>query len=234
MDPESAIVEPVRRHGRHRVPKEPLPPTGKPRYRFVVAIFGIVALAFLTMVTVAAIFPEDGPSAATTPTENPFPPLPDGTPAPGPIPAEGPDGAPATDAPAPGNPTGRPAGRPPTTNAPPAAPTGRVSASYALLPEGVWAAGFQAEVVITNPTGKSQEWQVQLRFPSTVTRYVASWIDGYPEPAVDVSGRTVTFTGQVAVPAKETARLRFQFDKEPDGDFGPVECSVNGRNCSVS
>jgi hypothetical protein len=50
-----------------------LRPGAKPRYRFVVALGTIVLIAFVAMVTVAALYPENGPAAAQ-PMEgvNPF------------------------------------------------------------------------------------------------------------------------------------------------------------------
>ena len=50
-----------------------LPPGAKPRYRFVIALGTIVLIAFAAMVTVAALYPENGPAAAQ-PSEpvNPF------------------------------------------------------------------------------------------------------------------------------------------------------------------
>jgi hypothetical protein len=68
--------------GRHSAPEEPPPPRDKPRYRFVVAISGILLLAFLSMAVVAAVFPETGPQAADgaggNGAANPFPQVPAG------------------------------------------------------------------------------------------------------------------------------------------------------------
>jgi hypothetical protein len=58
-------------------------------------------------------------------------------------------------------------------------------------------------------------------------------MDGYPAPAVDVTGQTVTFTGTVTVPAGATVHLRFEF-KKSSGDFDPISCTVNGRACTVA
>src|SRR5215204_622151 len=74
------------RVGQHSVPEQPPPPKDKQRYRFLVAIAGIVTLAFITMAIVAAMFPENAPAVAgpdgAAASANPFPPLPtvDGVP----------------------------------------------------------------------------------------------------------------------------------------------------------
>lgn len=69
-----------------------LPPGAKPRYRFVVALGTIVLIAFAAMLTVAALYPENGPAAAQ-PTEgvNPF----GDAPLPGPTDPASPDPGPA-------------------------------------------------------------------------------------------------------------------------------------------
>jgi hypothetical protein len=191
-----------------------LPPSGKPHYRFVVAIAGIIALAFLTMAAVALIFPEGDTSASTDPTA-------DALPAGGAVPAD-----PA------------PPGDQPTTKAPPgdlpAPVAGKLSAAYRVLPEGTWDAGFQAEVAISNATGSPQSWRVRLRYPDAVMGLVSSSMVGQPEPTVRLTDDGVIFTGTAALPPRQTARLQFQFAKLRDGAFAPLECSVNGRRCAVA
>jgi hypothetical protein len=221
--------------GRHLVPEEPPPPKEKPRWRFLVAIGGIAMLAFIAMAAVAALFPENGPRAAAGPDAtqgNPFPQLP-GDPlattsaAPSASATPGPSAA--------ASPTQPPGGRPPRSTTGPTGqpPSAQLSGVYSLLPGRVWADGFQAEIMITNGTAAAQSWQVRLRYPTSVTRYVTSWMDGYPAPTVDASGPTVTFTGSVTVPAGRTVNLRFEF-KKTTGDFNPVECSLNGRACTIA
>jgi hypothetical protein len=189
-----------------------LPPGGKPHYRFVVAIIGIIGLAFLTMAAVALIYPEGGSSASTDPSAN----------------AAGP-GAPVGD---PGAQT-RPPDRPPAAPGGPAAANGQLTAAYRVLPDGVWDAGFQAEVEISNGTGKAQKWRVTLRYPRTVMGLMSSWMDGYPEPTVKLAGDEVRFTGTLAVPPRQTARLRFQFAKQRQGPYAPLECTINDRPCAL-
>jgi hypothetical protein len=87
--------------------------------------------------------------------------------------------------------------------------------------------------MITNGAATAQSWQVMLQYPANVTEYRTSWMDGYPAPAVDVTGRTVTFTGTATIPAGRTVNLRFEFRKSA-GDFDPVSCTVNGRPCTVA
>jgi hypothetical protein len=214
--------------GKHLAREEPPPPKDKPRWRFLVAISGILVLAFIAMALVAALFPQHGPQAVAGPetTQPPFPPIQGG-------PDQNPTstGPPATSTPPSRGATGT--GRPSTTRAP-KPPAGQLSGAYSVLPNAVWDTGFQAQVVIANKTGSAQSWQVRIVYPSTVTRYVTSWIDGHPEPHADVSGQTVIFSGSATVPAGATWALKFQFDKQSGGDFNPVECTVNGRACSVS
>lgn len=218
--------------GRHTAAEAPPPPKDKPRYRFLVAISGILVLAFVTMAAVAALFPENGSRAVAGPDgsqANPFPQLP-GDPAAtsGATPTTGgqPPGVPASPLPTRGGP---PRSTPPAKPPPP----NQVSGAYSVIDNAVWDLGFQAQVAITNSTDASQSWQVRVRYPDTVTRYVASWIDGYPEPQAQQSGQTVTFTGTVTIPAGQTVSLKFRFDKAKDGDYSPTECSVNGRPCAL-
>lgn len=211
--------------GRHLKVEEPPPPKDKPRWRFLVAIGGIVVLAFVSMAAVAALFPQRGSQAVAGPeTSNPFPHLP-GDPTGGTSPSGGPT-------PDPGQ---TPASTPPRGSAsrPPNAPSGQLSGAYTVLPNAVWETGFQAQVAITNNTGSAQSWQVRLVYPASVTRYVTSWVDGSPGPRAEVSGQTVIFSGTATVPIGRTIGLKFQFDRTKGGDFSPIECSVNGRACTV-
>jgi hypothetical protein len=214
--------------GRHTAREEPPPPKDKPRWRFLVAIGGIIVLAFIAMAAVAALFPENGPRAVAgaDPTENPFPQLPGG-----PVGTVGPSPSGGTSPPG-----GIPLTQSPGTRPPPPAtdsPAGPLSGVYSLLPGRVWNDGFQAEIMITNGSAAAQSWQVRLQYPANVTQYRTSWMDGYPAPAVEVTGQTVTFTGTATIPAGRTVNLRFEFKKSA-GDFDPVSCTVNGRVCTVA
>ena len=214
--------------GRHLVREEPPPPKEKPRWRFLVAISGIVVLAFIAMAAVAALFPENGSRAVAgaDPTENPFPQLP-GEPlgTVGPSPSVG-------ASPTAGTPPNQPRGtRTPRSTAD--TPSGSLGGVYSLLPGRVWNDGFQAEIMITNGGTTAQQWQVRLQYPAAITRYVTSWMDGYPAPVVEVAGQTVTFTGTAAIPAGHTVNLRFEFKKSA-GDFDPIACTVNGRACTAA
>jgi hypothetical protein len=217
--------------GRHLAREEPPPPKDKPRWRFLVAISGILVLAFIAMAAVAALFPETGPRAAANPTENPFPHLPGD-----PVATNGPGpSATASVGPSAAPPPTRPGSTrtPRVTGSPNPPPSGQLSGVYSLLPGRVWNDGFQAEIMITNNTATAQSWQVRLRYPESVTQFVTSWMDGYPAPAVEVTGQTVTFTGGANVPANTTVNLRFEF-KKSGSDFNPVECTVNGRPCGTA
>jgi hypothetical protein len=210
--------------GRHTVPEEPPPTKAKPRYRFLVALGGIVFLGFIAMAVVAAIFPDAGPvaraGADNTTAANPFPNVP---------------GNPTTQGPSPVV-TGSIGGPPPVTKSPtkpPAAPKGNVTGVYSVDPATTWEQGFQAQVVLTNHTSSSQNWQVRVEYPDNVTRYVISWVNGMPAPSAQATAHGAVFTGTVPIAAGASVTLFFQFDKTA-GSFSPRQCTINGRACSTS
>jgi hypothetical protein len=218
--------------GRHLAREEEPPPRDKPRYRFVVAISGIVMLAFVAMVVVNLIFPEQSPQAAAGPEEpgaggNPFPAVPGdpGLTPPPTDPALGATTPPATTTPTPPSTTTA------TTN-PPTQPSGPVAGAYSA--EEPYPGGdFQAQVRLTNSSGTAQPWQIRLRYPANVTGVVAIWIDSYPnqpQPPGTDQGAFV-FTGSAPLGAGETIVVRFHMNASGE-DIGPNECSVNGRACS--
>jgi hypothetical protein len=207
--------------GRHTVPEAPPPPKAKPRYRFLVAIGGIVFLGFVAMAVVAAMFPEVGPVASAgadnTASANPFPNLP------GPSMTAGTPVA-----------TGSIGGPPPVTKKPvPPAPKGNVTGVYSVDPATTWEQGFQASIQLTNPTSSKQNWQVRVEYPANVTRYVISWVNGMPAPTAQATAHGAVFTSTVPIPAGASVTLFFQFDKTA-GDFSPSQCSVNGRACQTT
>ena len=217
--------------GRHLAREEEPPPRDKPRYRFLVAISGIVLLAFVAMVVVNAIFPEQGPQAVAGPEDpgtggNPFPAVP-GDPGLTPPPTDATPGA--TTAPS-GPPT-----PPRTTSAtsnPPAPPSGPVSGAYSA--EEPYPGGdFQAQVRLTNSGGSAQPWQIRLRYPDNVTGVVAIWVDSYPnqpQPPGTDQGAFV-FTGSAPLAAGETIVVKFHMNATGE-NISPSECSVNGRACT--
>jgi hypothetical protein len=186
-----------------------LPPGAKPRYRFVVALGTIVLIAFVAMVTVAALYPENGPAAAQ-PTEgvNPF----GDAPLPGLTDPASPD---------PGQPVGPPG------------PTGLLTSVYSVPATWVWETGFQAQVAMTNTTPTPQPWQVRLSYPPGVTAFVASWVDGAPQPASEINGQQFTVTGVQPVPPGQTVVLKVQFDRSPASAFAVQQCAVNGQACTA-
>jgi hypothetical protein len=187
-----------------------LPPGAKPRYRFVIALGTIVLIAFAAMVTVAALYPENGPAnAEPTGPVNPF-----------------------GDAPLPGltDPSVPDPGQTTAT----AAPSGPLTAVYAVPSTWVWGSGFQAQVAMTNTTPTPQAWQVRLSYPSSVTAFIGSWVDGGAQPGSETSGQQFTFTGAQPVQPGQTVVLKVQFDKVPVSDFGVQQCVVNGRPCTAS
>jgi hypothetical protein len=98
-------------------------------------------------------------------------------------------------------------------------------------PNGIWGNGFQAQVTITNPTASAHDWQVTLVYPPSVTNYVASWVDGVPQPNVSVVGQRFNFTSTVPLPPGRTALLRGEFTKIAGPDFAVMDCEVNGDSC---
>jgi hypothetical protein len=210
--------------GRHLAEEEPPPPKDKPRYRFLVAISGIIVLACAAMAVVNWVFPEKGPQATagpdTTVDGNPFPVVP-GDPGWTADPSVSPTTAP--DATSPGS---------TPTAPPPAVAPGAVTGAYAVQ-STYPATGFQAQVSLTNTSAGPQPWQVRILYPDNVTGYVAVWIDSYanqPQPP-SVDGGYYVFTGSSPLHGGETVALRFHMTAS-GGDITPSECWVNERPCT--
>jgi hypothetical protein len=212
----------VVRVGRHLAPEAPPPPKDKPRYRFLVAIGGIAALALLTMAIVAAVFPEQRPPEAAAGTGEPFP-SGGGTTA---------TGAPSSASPPVPSPLPAPSDKPSSTTAPPVVgppPTGPVAGVFAVVQ--TWDTGFIGGVQLTNTATTAEAWQVTLVLPASVGELRASWVEGGPGiPAASRSGQTVTFRADAPLAAGVQVGLRFQFDRAP-GPIAPLTCTVNGRAC---
>jgi hypothetical protein len=204
--------------GRHAVPEESPPPKDKPRYRFVVAVSGIVLLAFASMAMVAAVFPQRAPQAQASPKDlagsaDAFPPIAASQ--------SSPTAAPLV--------TTNPASGDATT--PPAAAMGLVSGKFQLSND--WNDGFIGSVRLSNGTSSAQAWRVLLVFPDNVKDLQARWIAGGPgEMTVTRTGPTVTFTGQTSLAAGARLGVFFQFGKTV-GSPTPRKCSVNGRACTT-
>jgi hypothetical protein len=203
--------------GQHSVPEEPPPPKDKPRYRFLLAIAGIVALAFLAMAIVAAAFPEQSPAAAgpddETGVANPFPTLPTVD-----------TGGPTTVT----GPASVAASRPAATRTTKA--SSKIGAVYS--PYNIWNNGFQATVTVRNRTSTPQNWQVALVFPDSVTPTENRWVNGPSLPDVVTEGHNVVFTGTAPIaPGNE---LVVYFELQKSGDVtAPLVCTVNGQTCSI-
>lgn len=215
--------------GRHLAPEEPPPPKDKPRYRFLVAISGILALAFAAMAVVNAVFPEKSPQAVAGPDPgqgaNPFPEVPG---PPGGMPSATPD--PAVTAPPSAPPT---TGPPPGTTAqpPPNPPSGLVSGAYSV-PQTPWPDGFIGSVRLTNNGTSAESWQVVLVFPGTVGALQNRWIsDGPGGSTVTRNGQTVVFNSTQVLAAGASIGLYFQFARA-GADIDPEQCWVNGRACT--
>ena len=109
---------------------------------------------------------------------------------------------------------------------------GELVAYYVVPLTAVWGNGFQAQILITNTAGVPQGWQVVLLYPQTVTGYVASSVDGGPQPNVDVTGQRFTLTGATPIAAGQTALLRVEFSTVAGADVDVAECTVNGKPCN--
>ncbi|MEV2237916.1 hypothetical protein [Micromonospora sp. NPDC049891] len=164
-----------------------------------------------------------GPSAPATPTAS-----------------VAPTGSPTQSAGTPARPTdpsrsGAPA-RPETSRSPsasaPAAPAdggGSVTASYRVQDSGD-ADYFEAQLVVRNGTGRSNDWQVELRFNGGVTGIRAS---SGPGVSVTIRGSgwyLLSGTGQLAAGAQQSVQLRFT--RTGGGEY-PAQCTVNGTSCGV-
>jgi hypothetical protein len=178
----------------------------KQSYRFLIAIGAIVALAFLSMALVAALYPENGGAAAQgEPSGPPAYTYPDAT-----------DGPPDT---------------PPLPNAG-TLPTGDLAAVYSVPSNSVWSTGFQAQVLMRNNSGTPQGWELRLTYPQSVTAYVSSFIDGYSAPVENSLGQQYVITSTMPIPAGQTIIVKIEFNRVTTADFTPRDCFVNGRACA--
>lgn len=190
------------------------------------AIAGIVALAFITMAIVAAVFPEDSPAAAgpteSIPVANPFPPLPTVDPTTIIASPSATAGPVAT--------SRRPPS--PTPPKPPATASGSVDAAYSRLQDQTWVDGFQAKVTLINRTNAPQSWQVKVVFADNVTPTTSTWINGAEPPILVTQSHGATFTSRTDLPANGDVTFYFQVAKT-DGSMVPLVCTVNGQPCLI-
>ncbi|MFV2101239.1 hypothetical protein [Micromonospora sp. LOL_024] len=114
------------------------------------------------------------------------------------------------------------------TQSPPAADTGVVSASYRLQDSD--AGSFEAQLVVRNGTGRSSDWQVELRFNAGVTGIRAS---SGPGVSVTIRGGgwyLLGGTGQLGAGAQQSVQLRFT---RTEGGEYPALCTVNAAACGT-
>ena len=109
---------------------------------------------------------------------------------------------------------------------------GELVAYYVVPMTGVWANGFQAQILITNTAAAPQGWQIVLLYPQTVTGHVSSQVDGGPQPNVEVTGQRFTLTGTAPIGAGQTTLLRVEFTTVSGADVDVAECTVNGLPCN--
>ncbi|GIJ13171.1 hypothetical protein ACFFMR_03880 [Micromonospora andamanensis] len=114
----------------------------------------------------------------------------------------------------------------------PAAPAdggGAVTASYQVQDSG-GADYFEAQLVVRNGTGRSSDWQVELRFTGGVTGIRAS---SGPGVSVTIRGSgwyVLSGTGALSAGAQQSVQLRFT--RTGGGEY-PAQCTVNGTSCGI-
>ncbi|MEJ3742206.1 hypothetical protein WEI85_02740 [Actinomycetes bacterium KLBMP 9797] len=215
-------------------------PTAFEMLPWVPTFFGVTLMIGLLIFSIVISLRPDSDSTALEPSLLPPvdapPALVEPTPPTGtttaPTSAASPSPSPATAPAAPIRPTptrtsapAAPEEKPPTSAAPRPDLTGR----YRVLDS--YGDSFIGEVLVTNSSGSGRDWTVRLRFPSNVTGIRTFWIEGAPQGAMRRSGLDYIFTSGVALGARSSVPLRFQFDRSGRGDT-PSACSVNGTPCS--
>ncbi|MFF5218687.1 hypothetical protein [Micromonospora sp. NPDC000442] len=186
----------------------------------------------MSLPTAAGESPEAAPTAGSTTSTDPSASA-TATASVSPTGSPTPSGSPA----APNDPsrTGTPA-RPDASQSPsasaPAAPAdgdGAITASYRVLDSGD-ADHFEAQLVVSNGTSRSDDWQVELRFSGGVTGIRAS---SGPGVSVTIRGSgwyLLSGTGQLAAGAQQSVQLRFT--RTGGGEY-PTQCTVNGTGCGI-
>jgi hypothetical protein len=111
-------------------------------------------------------------------------------------------------------------------------PAGQLIAYYVVPVNAVWANGFQAQILITNTAATARGWRVSLLYPQTVTGYVASSVEGGPQPSVDITGQRFTLTGGTPIEGGQTLRLRVEFTTVAGAHVDVAECTVNEMPCN--
>jgi hypothetical protein len=115
--------------------------------------------------------------------------------------------------------------RPTRSHRPPPVSEG-LTAQYTV--SGSWDTGFVVGVLVTNPTGTAQAWQVSVSHdPDDGVRVSTFW-----NAQVNREGSTTVFTGG-PVAAGATQSFGFEATKRVDGGVRPTACTVNGESCQV-
>ncbi|MFG2056017.1 hypothetical protein ACGFI9_18505 [Micromonospora sp. NPDC048930] len=112
----------------------------------------------------------------------------------------------------------------------PAVPrNGTVTARYQATDSGRdW---FEARLTVTNGSGRSQGWQVELYFTGNVKGVRASATSGV---SVTTMGSGVfVLRGIGPLPSGETAVMNLRFTRTGSGDQ-PGQCTVNGADCVIA
>jgi hypothetical protein len=118
----------------------------------------------------------------------------------------------------------------PSPSPPPAPPAAVLAGAYEL--EEVYHGVFIGALTIANESAVAGDWTVELAYGRDVGRLNTFWVDGTPQPTLDVDDGRLVFTSAVDVPARSSVVLKLHFDKS-GFDISPKVCTVNGDDCDV-
>ncbi|WP_433529014.1 hypothetical protein ACQPYA_22150 [Micromonospora sp. CA-263727] len=105
---------------------------------------------------------------------------------------------------------------------------GTLAASYRVLADDE--ESFQARLVVSNGSGASSDWRVELRFTGEVTGVRASSGPGVSVTIKDRGWYLLSGTGPLNSGAEQTVQLRFT--RTGGGEY-PAQCTVNGSACAL-
>ncbi|PZG11714.1 hypothetical protein C1I95_27050 [Micromonospora craterilacus] len=106
--------------------------------------------------------------------------------------------------------------------------TGEVAVSYKVLNED--GSSFRARLVVSNGSGESTDWRVELRFTGDVTGISASSGPGVSVTIKDRGWYLLSGTRPLDAGSQQTVQLRFS--RTGGGEY-PTLCTINGSACAV-
>jgi hypothetical protein len=116
---------------------------------------------------------------------------------------------------------------PPRRTSGPATPP-RVTGGYRVLES--YGDSFIGQVLLTNTTTAPQGWRVTVVVGSGVSGLRVAWLESLPQPTLNRSGRTYTWTSSQPLAARSTGQLKFHFERS--GRSNSLEsCTVDGAAC---